>query len=138
MTISFKKAVGEGDMTYNPRRNILGALTVKRKIAYHLYHISLNPSKVSEAVKLCRKSQWHPHYSKWLWNTLRDNASSIIAFLLDEMITTLDFNPLGESVATIDRNGVCVISDVDTTNVNFDMDTKKKGIWDYPSIISQI
>ena len=32
------------------------------------------------------------------------------------MIRSLDFNPTGEYVATIDGNGVCLVSDVTTIN----------------------
>ena len=35
------------------------------------------------------------------------------------MITGLDFNPTGEYVASIDKEGVCLISDVATANYTF-------------------
>ena len=55
---------GNGDVTYNSRRGILGAICVEGKIANHLFHINGNPSKIDHAVaKLCRKSSWDPHYS---------------------------------------------------------------------------
>ena len=38
------------------------------------------------------------------------------------MITGLDFNPTGEYVATIDWEGVCLISDVTTVNDTFHKD----------------
>ena len=38
---------------------------------------------------------------------------------LGDMITGLDFNPAGESVATIDDSGVCLISDVNTGNYSY-------------------
>ena len=34
-------------------------------------------------------------------------------------IASLDFNPNGENVATIDRDGICLISDVNTNNCLF-------------------
>ena len=43
-------------MTYNSRRGFLGAISVRGKIAYHLYQI--DTSKVDDAVKLIRKSIW--------------------------------------------------------------------------------
>ena len=52
--------VGPGDVTYNKRRNFLGALSVVRKTAYHLYSIGYSAQKGSCSVKLLRKSKWHP------------------------------------------------------------------------------
>ena len=34
-------------------------------------------------------------------------------------IADLDFDPRGELVATLDRYGVCLISDIDTNNYKF-------------------
>lgn len=54
---------GNGDVTYNPRRSMLGAISVGGKIAYHLFKIDSNPSKVDNtAAKLCRKSKWYSDY----------------------------------------------------------------------------
>jgi len=52
---------GMGDVTYNPRRNILGAMCVEGKIAYHLYNFGT--SKSDSIVKLIRKTRWHSQYS---------------------------------------------------------------------------
>lgn len=50
---------GFGDVSFNPRRGLLGAMSVFGEIAYHLFSIDLNPSKVSDpSVRLCRKSKW--------------------------------------------------------------------------------
>ena len=51
---------GVGDVTYNPRRNILGAIPVRRKVAYHLYDVAAG--KTGNIVKLIRKSKWHSQY----------------------------------------------------------------------------
>lgn len=40
----------------------------------------------------------------------------------ENFITGLDFNPNGETAATIDKYGVCLISDVNTDNHHFHMD----------------
>ena len=48
---------GHGDVTYNPRRGILGAISVGGKISYHLYNFAMG--KTGDVVKLVRKSQWH-------------------------------------------------------------------------------
>lgn len=40
-------------------------------------------------------------------------------FVLANYICGLDFNPTGESVATIDATGVCLISDINTDSYSF-------------------
>ena len=39
--------------------------------------------------------------------------------MLENFITGLSFDPFGENAATIDRYGVCLISNVDTSNHGF-------------------
>ena len=51
---------GAGDVTYNPRRSILGAISVGGKISYHLYNVI--PGKAGNVVNLLRKSKWHSQY----------------------------------------------------------------------------
>ncbi len=55
--------VGRGDVTYNSRRSILGAIPVSRTIAYHLFTIDTNDSNAGDIVKLARKTKWHSQYS---------------------------------------------------------------------------
>ena len=45
--------------------------------------------------------------------------TSNLRYSLEEIITSLDFNPTGEYVATIDKEGLCLISDVATVNYTF-------------------
>ena len=45
--------------------------------------------------------------------------TSNLLYSLASVITGLDFNPTGEYVATIDWEGVCLISDVTTVNYSF-------------------
>ena len=52
---------GNGDVSYNPRRTILGAMGFGGKIAYQLYN--LDTWKSDGIVKLNRKSRWHSQYS---------------------------------------------------------------------------
>ena len=52
---------GYGDVTFNPRRNFLGAMCAGGEIAYHLYKFDI--SKSDDIVKLIRKSRWHSQYS---------------------------------------------------------------------------
>ncbi len=55
--------VGPGDVTYNPRRSILGAIPVAGRIAYHLFTIDASASNAGSVVKLNRKTRWSQHYS---------------------------------------------------------------------------
>ena len=52
---------GRGDVTYNPRRNILGAMCVGGKVAYQLYNFDTSNS--DDIVKFNRNSKWHSQYS---------------------------------------------------------------------------
>ena len=54
---------GYGDLTYNTRRNLLGAISVGGKITYHLFSVNTNCVNVKESIKLMRKSKWHSQYS---------------------------------------------------------------------------
>ena len=56
------KVTGYGDMTYNSRRGIFGAIPVGQKIAYHLFKMDTHLSQVDDAVSLCRKTKWHSQY----------------------------------------------------------------------------
>ena len=40
-------------------------------------------------------------------------------FLLENRIASLDFNPNGETVATMDLHGTCLLSDMNTSNYSF-------------------
>jgi len=64
---------GYGDVTFNPRRNLLGAMPVGRKTAYHLFNFGI--SKSDDIVRLIRKSRWHSQYDtheKSRWYALHD------------------------------------------------------------------
>ena len=55
---------GFGDITYNSRRSIFGAVPLDKKISYHLFTVDSNASKTKDIVKLTRKSKWHSQQSK--------------------------------------------------------------------------
>ena len=59
----FSLDTGFGDITYNSRRGILGAVPLNKKISYHLFNVGSNASKTKDIVKLIRKSKWHSQYS---------------------------------------------------------------------------
>ena len=52
---------GHGDVTYNSRKSILGAIPVGGKLVYHFYNFTTK--KTDNIVKLTRKSKWHTQYS---------------------------------------------------------------------------
>mgnify|MGYP006950864781 FL=1 len=49
-------------LAYNAKRNFIGALSVREKIAYHLFDLENNGSKAYGNVKLLRKSEWPAYY----------------------------------------------------------------------------
>ncbi len=46
----------------------------------------------------------------------------MITLHLENSVTGFDFNPAGGSIATIDKYGVCLISDVNTDNYSFHLE----------------
>ena len=59
----FSQGTGYGDITYNSRRGIPGAIPLHKKISYHLFNVDSNASKTKDIVKLSRKSKWHSQQS---------------------------------------------------------------------------
>ena len=55
---------GHGDVTFNDKRNLLGAISVENEIAYHLFSVDIDSSDKKNTVKLTRKSKWHSQNSK--------------------------------------------------------------------------
>ena len=55
--------MGEGDLTYNPKRNLLGAISLSRKLAYHLFTVDTDYISIKEPIQLVRKSKWHLQHS---------------------------------------------------------------------------
>ena len=53
----------------------------------------------------------------------------LLHLYLGNFIPGLDFNPAGELIATIDRYGVCLISDVNTNKYSFHTDMKMSVSW---------
>ena len=56
--------VGPGDVAYNIRRSLIGAISIGEQTASHLFSIDSSKSIGNkDIVKLIRKSKWHPQYS---------------------------------------------------------------------------
>lgn len=53
------ETTGFGDATYNTRRNILGAIPITGKIAYHMFQIDTYASNRDAVARLCRKPKWY-------------------------------------------------------------------------------
>ena len=101
-------------MTYNTRRNLLGAISVPTKVAYHLYGVDYSGKKSNESVKLLKKARWHSQMSAVRGNLHVVLSHSSLYLYLDNQITSFDFNPSGERVAAMDFFGTCLISDLST------------------------
>ena len=52
-----------------------------------------------------------------------------ICLYLENLFTSLDFSPNGETVATTDFYGVCFISDANTDSYRFHMNMEMKKEW---------
>ena len=48
-------------------------------------------------------------------------------YAIADIITSLDLDPSGEKTVTIDSQGVCLISDINTAANNFDLDMEDSG-----------
>ena len=59
----FSLETGVGDITYNSRRGILGAIPLEKNFSYHLFNVGSHASKTKDIVQLIRKSKWHPQHS---------------------------------------------------------------------------
>ena len=62
LLMSFSLGNGRGVLAYNAKRNFIGALSVREKIAYHLFDLENNESQAYGNIKLLRKSEWPAHY----------------------------------------------------------------------------
>ena len=49
---------GSGDVTYNPRRNILGTIPVDGKLSYHLFGFEYEYLKTNYTAKLLKKANF--------------------------------------------------------------------------------
>lgn len=56
------KVTGQGDVTYNSRRNILGAIPINGKVSYHLFNVDISGSNTNDVVKLSRQSKWYDQH----------------------------------------------------------------------------
>ena len=112
-------------MTYNTKQGFLGAISVTNEIAYHLFSVNADCSDAKNVVKLTRKSKWHSQHSEEAGNSqilfdyLLSHQIIMILLLKGNFINGLDLSPLGTSMASIDRYGVCLISDVNTNGYRF-------------------
>ena len=58
-----KLDTGFGDVTYNSRRNLLCAIPLAEKAAYHLWDLGYSGQKSNYGAKLLKKSKWQSQYS---------------------------------------------------------------------------
>lgn len=50
-------------MSYNSRRNILGAVPLAGEMAYHLWNVGYSTKKSGYSVNLIKKAKWPALYS---------------------------------------------------------------------------
>ena len=62
LLLLYLPATGYGDMAYNSRRELLGAIPVHEKITYHLFDIGYEGKSNSYRAKLLRNTRWHPEH----------------------------------------------------------------------------
>ena len=55
---------GDGDLTYNVRRSMLGAIPLAGKTTYHLFKIETGSLRSENIVTLYRKSKWYQEFSE--------------------------------------------------------------------------
>lgn len=102
-------------MTYNLRRNLLAAISLKGKLLYHLFHLGNSSHKKSPLVQLLRKSKWNPNHSTD-WSKFFHFYLERVSLITDNWITSLDFDPSGERIASVDQHGLGLISDTNTND----------------------
>ena len=105
-------------MAYNPRRNILGAISLGSKVAYHLFKIDAG---TSQPMRFCRKSKWYVEFctSSGINIFSFGNQRMFFRLIIDESITSLDFDPTGEFAAMTSDYATCVVSDITTNDTKF-------------------
>ena len=110
-------ATSYGDLTYNTRRNVLGAIPLTGKIAYHLWIIEYSGQRSNYDIKLLRKSRWPVQHK--VDTGIYNYSCSIYwshIYLEENWISSFDFNPTGDTVATFGADTICSISDMNTDN----------------------
>ena len=87
-------------------------------------------------MQLLRKSKWpeqcEPGGSKGSFNVFPGLMTAFNSEL-DNIILSFDFNPSGELVATIDCNGVCLVSNVNTDSCSYHVNMGQFGKLDFHS-----
>ena len=113
-------------MAYNSRRNIFGAISLTGETPYHLYNIGYSSQKSGYSVKLLKQSKWQSRNSAAYGGIQCFFFVKLSIFRLSSCavnhISDFDFNPAGETVATIDSDGICLISDINTDDYAFHID----------------
>ena len=107
---------GQGDLAFNAKGHIIGAMPLQGKIAYHLFKVDRDNSKNSYSVNLVRKSKWHPRYGNSLSKDIEFFWSFNCINALANCVSSIDFDYDGKFAATFDSDGVFLLSDVNTDN----------------------
>lgn len=114
-------------MTYNSRRNLLGAISVSGKTAYHLFDIEYDGYRKNIKGRLLRKSKWPVACDTKSNIKAIFERQVLINSIIDNFITDIDFDPNGLLAATTDYQGNWIISDLNTGCANFNLKTEQIG-----------
>lgn len=117
---------GYGDLAYNSRRNIIGAMPIKGKVAYHLFSTQYSShGKSRYDVKQLRKAKWPSQYNDSRGRQINAGCYEILKIFFESLyldyVTGFDFDPNGQSIAITSCFGECLITDVNTNACNFHM-----------------
>ena len=86
-------------MAYNPRSTI----SLEKSIAYHLFKLDIHSSTVSNLIRLCQKSKWHPTIARL--SVIKHFYSWYLDFWFENYIASQDIDANWKIIATIDRYG---------------------------------
>lgn len=91
----------------------MALFTVSDSIAYHLIDL--------DSLQIIKKAIWPPAHR----SSLPHDLTHLSLFV--DSITSLDFNPEGDLIATVDWDGVLLLSEINTNKFLFHLKLGKRG-----------
>lgn len=107
------------DVAYHKERGWLAILPIKSWTSYHLFQIADGDS--SSVVSLLRKTKWLDQQSSYIIS-----LADFIYDIIPETITSLDFDSQGKNIASLDLNGMILISSVEDPSSTVNMQLEQK------------
>lgn len=93
--------VGNTEVCVNTPRNLMALISLGEKTAYHLFD--------TNSWSLLRKSPWVPQFGKG-------------------NVVTMDISPDGKKIAMVNQKALCVISDINTDNLDVQYTIRSRGV----------